>query len=61
MPSRETSPRDEVLEVGQRVVVMGKRKGVVRFFGPTAYGPGDSPRPQACARRQVACAKGRCS
>ena len=24
----------------QRVVVMGKRKGIVRFFGPTEYGPG---------------------
>jgi hypothetical protein len=29
-----------VLCVWQRVVVMGKRKGVVRFFGPTSYGPG---------------------
>lgn len=29
----------------QRVVVMGKRKGVVRFFGPTAYGPGAVPFP----------------
>ena len=25
----------------QRVVVMGKRKGKVRFVGPTAYGPGE--------------------
>jgi len=28
------------IEVGQRVVVMGKRKGVVRFYGNTEYGPG---------------------
>jgi len=27
--------------LGQRVVVMGKRKGKVRFVGPTAYGPGE--------------------
>jgi len=29
------------LTLGQRVVVMGKRKGIVRFNGPTDYGPGE--------------------
>jgi dynactin complex subunit len=29
------------LSVGEQVVVMGKRKGTVRFIGETAYGPGE--------------------
>jgi dynactin 1 len=27
--------------VGQKVVILGKRKGTVRFLGPTAFGPGE--------------------
>jgi hypothetical protein len=31
----------EDIKVGQKVVILGKRKGTVRFIGPTAFGPGD--------------------
>jgi dynactin complex subunit len=29
------------LNLGDVVVIMGKRKGAVRFIGPTAFGPGE--------------------
>ena len=29
------------LTVGEKVVIMGKRKGTVRYIGETAYGPGE--------------------
>ncbi|EKX37853.1 hypothetical protein GUITHDRAFT_154854, partial [Guillardia theta CCMP2712] len=40
MPEKE---KDQFppLQIGQRVVVLGKRKGFVRFCGPTAFGPGE--------------------
>mmetsp|Transcript_6032 Transcript_6032/g.14724 ORF Transcript_6032/g.14724 Transcript_6032/m.14724 type:complete len:938 (+) Transcript_6032:50-2863(+) len=37
----ESEPSTEALSVGQRVVVLGKRKGTVRFVGSTAFGPGE--------------------
>jgi len=39
----DSDPSTEVLTVGQRVVVLGKRKGTVRFVGSTAFGPGCNP------------------
>lgn len=39
----ESEPSTEALSVGQRVVVLGKRKGTVRFVGSTAFGPGCDP------------------
>jgi hypothetical protein len=30
-----------MLNCGERVVIMGKRKGTVRFVGDTAFGPGE--------------------
>lgn len=32
---------DEPIVVGQKVVILGKRKGTVRFIGKTAFGPGE--------------------
>jgi len=32
---------NEPLKVGQKVVILGKRKGTVRFIGTTAFGPGE--------------------
>jgi hypothetical protein len=29
------------LTLGEKVVIMGKRKGTVRYIGDTAYGPGE--------------------
>ncbi len=29
------------LMLGEKVVIMGKRKGTVRYIGDTAYGPGE--------------------
>ena len=40
---RRSTPCARLAEVAgpwQRVVVLGKRRGVVRFYGPTDYGPG---------------------
>ena len=44
----------------QRVVVMGKRKGVVRFFGPTAYGPGARLASISCRHRPCPCSPTAC-
>ena len=34
-------PTDPPLTLGEKVVIMGKRKGTVRYIGETAYGPGE--------------------
>lgn len=31
----------EDIKVGQKVVILGKRKGIVKFLGQTAFGPGE--------------------
>jgi dynactin complex subunit len=33
--------KEEEIKVGQKVVILGKRKGTVRFIGPTAFGQGE--------------------
>uniref|UniRef100_A0A7S0U557 Serine/threonine-protein phosphatase n=2 Tax=Hemiselmis andersenii TaxID=464988 RepID=A0A7S0U557_HEMAN len=33
--------KEEAIAVGQKVVILGKRKGTVRFIGSTAFGPGE--------------------
>jgi hypothetical protein len=38
MPGLEGS--GEPISAGQRVVVLGKRKGTAKYVGPTAFGPG---------------------
>jgi dynactin complex subunit len=35
------SSKEEDVRVGQKVVILGKRKGTVRFIGQTAFGPGE--------------------
>ncbi len=34
-------PSEPPLTLGEKVVIMGKRKGTVRYIGDTAYGPGE--------------------